>query len=42
MRPQSRKGQGSKRASQLKLALEDGPAAHQLVGGVMAYQDEDG
>ena len=41
MRPRLRKRMGSKLASVHKLALEDGPAAHQLVGGVMAYQGED-
>jgi len=31
-------GLRSKQASTCKLALEDEPAAHQLVGKVMAYQ----
>ena len=26
----------------MKLPLEEGPAAHQLVGRVMAYQGDDG
>ena len=42
MRPRSREGMRSKRASEFKLALEDEPAAHQLVGRVKAYQGEDG
>ena len=30
------------KASYLFLAVGDGPAAYQLVGGVMAYQGDDG
>ena len=42
MRPRLRKGLRSKPASSRKLAPGDEPAAHQLVGRVMAYQGEDG
>jgi hypothetical protein len=42
MRPRPREWVGSKPASLQKLALGDEPAAHQLVGRVMAYQGRDG
>jgi hypothetical protein len=42
MRPRLRKQMRSKPASIYKLALGDEPAAHQLVGRVMAYQGKDG
>jgi hypothetical protein len=42
MRPRSLRGMRSKTASTCKLSQKDEPAAHQLVGRVMAYQGEDG
>ena len=42
MRPRLRKGEGSKPASASKLVPKDEPAAHQVVGRVMAYQAKDG
>ena len=42
MRPRVREDLRSKPATSRKLALEDEPAAHQLVGRVKAYQGDDG
>ena len=40
--PGFRRGRWTPALCPVKLPLEEGPAAHQLVGRVMAYQGDDG